>query len=140
MRSSPGINKFRKALQQVCTQSFSPKEHSQTLTKQLRQVRLIGGKCNVKETGTILLYVYFEWATLLILNKFIQLNKIIEGKALSSYLAMGQMTPEIVKQARSKRIQKEAEAAAAAASAAAEQRPATVAIKAQLTKAGSVTR
>ena len=59
---------------------------------------------------------------------------------MSSYLALGQMTPEIVKQARSKRIQKEAEAAAAAASAAAEQRPATVAIKAQLTKAGSVTR
>ena len=54
-------------------------------------------------------------------------------------MALGQMTPEIVKQARSKKIQKEAEAAAAAA-AAAEQRPATVAIKAQLTKAGSVTR
>merc|ERR1719295_1078265 len=53
--------------------------------------------------------------------------------------ALQQMTPEIVKQARSKKIQKEAEAAAAAA-AAAEQRPATVAIKAQLTKAGSVTR
>jgi len=52
--------------------------------------------------------------------------------------ALQQMTPEIVKQARSKKIQKEAEAAAAAA--AAEQKPATVAIKAQLTKAGSVTR
>ena len=63
----------------------------------------------------------------------------MRGKALSSYLALGQMTPEIVKQARSKKIQKEAEAAAAAA-AAAEQKPATVAIKAQLTKAGSVTR
>ena len=62
----------------------------------------------------------------------------MRGKALSSYLALGQMTPEIVKQARSKKIQKEAEAAAAAA--AAEQKPATVAIKAQLTKAGSVTR
>ena len=60
----------------------------------------------------------------------------MRGKALSSYLALGQMTPEIVKQARSKKIQKEAEAAAAAA----EQKPATVAIKAQLTKAGSVTR
>ena len=55
---------------------------------------------------------------------------------MSSYLALGQMTPEIVKQARSKKIQKEAEAAAAAA----EQKPATVAIKAQLTKAGTVTR
>ena len=57
-------------------------------------------------------------------------------KALTSYLASGQMTPEIVKQARSKRLQKEAESAAAAA----QQKPATVAIKAQLTKAGSVSR